>query len=77
MSDGTGVIDVVHNVAYQTKGGKTSKVTVPAADAGKVEELREALMETAAGATEELMEKFFENMELERRVTPSRVCASA
>ena len=64
MSDGTGVIDVVHNVAYQTKGGKTSKVTVPASDAGKVEELREALMETAAGATEELMEKFFENMEL-------------
>ena len=69
MSDGTGVIDVVHNVAYQTKGGKTSKVTVPASDAGKVEELREALMETAAGATEELMEKFFENMELSEEDT--------
>lgn len=65
MSDGTGVIDLVHNVAYQTKGGKTSKVPVPAADADKVAELREALMETAAGATEELMEKFFETMELE------------
>ena len=64
MSDGTGVIDIVHNTAYQTKGGKTAKVAVPAADAAKVEELREALMETAAGATEELMEKFFENMEL-------------
>ena len=64
MSDGTGVIDVVHNIAYQTKGSKTAKVAVPASDAGKVEELREALMETAAGATEELMEKFFENMEL-------------
>ena len=69
MSDGTGVIDVVHNVAYQTKGGKTSKVAVPASDAGKVEELREALMETAAGATEELMEKFFENMELSEEDT--------
>ena len=64
MSDGSGVIDLVHNVAYQTKGSKTSKVPVPAADAGKAEELREALMESAAGATEELMEKFFDSMEL-------------
>ena len=69
MSDGTGVIDVVHNIAYQTKGGKTAKVAVHASDAGKVEELREALMETAAGATEELMEKFFENMELSEEDT--------
>ncbi len=69
MSDGTGVIDVVHNIAYQTKGGKTAKVAVPASDAGKVEELREALMETAAAATEELMEKFFENMELSEEDT--------
>ena len=60
MSDGSGVIDLVHNVAYQTKGNKTSKVPVPAADAGKAGELREALMESAAGATEELMEKFFD-----------------
>ena len=64
MSDGSGVIDLVHNVAYQTKGSKTSKVPVPAADAGKAGELREALMESAAGATEELMEKFFDTMEL-------------
>ena len=65
MSDGSGVIDLVHNVAFQTKAGKTAKVAVPAADAAKVQELREGLMETAAGATEELMEKFFETMELE------------
>ncbi len=64
MSDGTGVIDLVHNVAYQTKGGKTAKIAVPAADADKAAELREALMETAAGADEELMEKYFEEMEL-------------
>ena len=64
MSDGTGVIDLVHNTAYQTKGGKTSKVPVPAADADKVESLRETLMEAAAGADEELMEKYFESMEL-------------
>ena len=64
MSDGSGVIDLVHNTAYQTKAGKTAKVPVPAADQDRVEELRMALMETAAGATEELMEKFFDTMEL-------------
>ena len=64
MSDGTGVIDLVHNVAYRTSGGKTAKGAVPAEDADKVAELRETLMETAAGATEELMEKYFEEMEL-------------
>ena len=64
MSDGTGVIDLVHNVAYRTSGGKTAKVAVPAEDADKVAELRETLMEAAAGATEELMEKYFEDMEL-------------
>ncbi len=69
MSDGTGVIDLVHNVAYQTKGNKTVKVDVPAADADKVEALRETLFETAAGADEELMEKFFEDMILSEEDT--------
>lgn len=69
MSDGTGVIDLVHNVAYQTKGNKTVKVDVPAADADKVEALRETLFETAAGADEELMEKFFEDMMLSEEDT--------
>lgn len=64
MSDGTGVIDLVHNVAYKTAGAKTTKVEIPAADASKMEDLRAVLMEAAAGATEELMEKFFDTMEL-------------
>ena len=64
-SDGKGVIDLVHNVCYMTNGAKSTKGAVPAADAGHVEDLRMELMETAAGATEELMEKFFETMELE------------
>ena len=63
-SDGNGVIDLVHNVAYITKGAKVEKAAVPAADAGHAEDLRAELMEAAAGATEELMEKFFEDMEL-------------
>ena len=64
-SDGKGVIDLVHNTCYTTNGAKTVKGAVPAADAGKAEDLRAELMETAAGATEELMEKFFETMELD------------
>ena len=64
-SDGKGVIDLVHNVAYMTNGAKFTKGDVPAADAGKAEDLRAELMEAAAGATEELMEKFFDTMELD------------
>ena len=64
-SDGKGVIDLVNNVCYTTNGNKTVKGDVPAADASHAEDLRMELMETAAGATEELMEKFFETMELD------------
>ena len=64
LSDGSGVIDLVHNAAYQTKNGKTAKIAVPAADADTAAALRETLFETAAGADEGLMEKYFEDMEL-------------
>lgn len=63
MSDGTGVIDLVHNCAFQTKGGKTAKIAVPDADKDMAEELREVLMEAAA-TTEELMEKYLDEMVL-------------
>ena len=63
-ADGKGVIDLVHNAAFVTNGNKTAKVALSGDDAAKAEELREALMETAAGATEELMEKYFEEMTL-------------
>ena len=64
MSDGSGVIDLVHNKAYKTAGNKTTECPVPDADKGTAEDLRAALMEAAAGADEELMEKFFDTMEL-------------
>lgn len=63
MSDGTGVIDLVHNCAYQTSGKKTTKIAVPDADKARAEELREVLMEAAA-TTEELMEKYLEELVL-------------
>ena len=69
LSDGSGVIDLVHNCAYKTAGGKTTKCAIPDADASAAESLREALFETAAGASEELMEKYFENLELDEKDT--------
>ncbi len=64
MSDGTGVIDLVRNVAYRPNGNKRTEIAVPDADKAAVEDMRAALMEAAAGADEELMEKYFEAMEL-------------
>jgi len=69
LSDGSGVIDLVHNCAYKTVGGKTTKCDIPAADADNAASLREALFETAAGASEDLMEKYFEEMELSEEDT--------
>ena len=64
LSDGTGVIDLVHNVAYRPNGNKRAEIAIPDADKAMAEEMRAALMEAAAGADEELMEKYFEDLEL-------------
>ena len=60
----TGIVDLLHNKAYEVKGGKAVECAIPASVADEVETLRAELMEAAAGADEELMEKFFETMEL-------------
>ena len=63
--DGSVVVDLLSGKAFAAdKVGKASEQAVPADMTGEVEELRAELMETAAGADEELMEKFFEAMEL-------------
>ena len=56
----TCVVDLLHNKAYDAKG----ECAIPAEVADEVESARAELMEAAAGADEELMEKFFETMEL-------------
>ena len=63
-ADGNGVVDLVKNVVYTTNGNKTAKAPAAGADADKAESLREALMENAAGADEELMEKYLEELTL-------------
>ena len=59
-----GVASLLDNKAYMGEG-KNYKVTdIPASVSDAVESAREVLMEAAAGCDEELMEKFFEEMEL-------------
>ena len=60
----TAIVDLLHNKAYETKGGKAAPCAIPADVKDEVETLRAELMEAAAGADEELMEKFFDTMEL-------------
>jgi len=60
----TAIVDLLHNKAYEVKGGKAAACAIPASIADEVETLRAELMEAAAGTDEELMEKFFETMEL-------------
>ena len=60
----TAIVDLLHNTAYEVKGGKAAACAIPADMADEVETLRAELMEAAAGADEELMEKFFDTMEL-------------
>ncbi|MBQ9411889.1 MAG: GTP-binding protein, partial [Oscillospiraceae bacterium] len=63
-SDGSAIIDLVHNKAYKTSGNKRTECPIPDADKAAVEDMRAVLMEAAAGADEELMEKYFDTMEL-------------
>ena len=60
----TAIVDLLHNTAYEVKGGKAAACAIPADMADEVEALRAELMEAAAGSDEELMEKFFDTMEL-------------
>jgi elongation factor G len=60
----TGVVCVLENKAYAGEGKGLKEIPIPDALADEVAAARETIMEAAAGADEELMERFFENMEL-------------
>ncbi len=55
---------VLENKAFTGEGKTLKAIDIPASVAGEVEAAREAIMEAAAGADDELMEKFFEEGEL-------------
>ena len=60
----TGVVCVLENKAFTGEGKTLKEIPIPDFVSGEVESAREAIMEAAAGADEELMEKYFEEMEL-------------
>ena len=59
-----GVVCMLENKAYIGEGKTYKEIEIPASMSSAVDSAREAIMEAAAGADEELMEKFFEEMEL-------------
>ena len=59
-----GVVCVLENKAFTGEGKNRKEIPIPADMADAVNSAREAIMEAAAGADEELMEKYFEEMEL-------------
>lgn len=59
-----GIVDVVNKKAYRFEGSKRSEIAVPAELSSRVDELNNELAESAAETSEELMEKYFETMEL-------------
>ena len=63
--DGEGVIDIVHGLGFRWNGKAAEEFKLSDADAAKAANMKEQLMETAAGASEELMETYFESMSLE------------
>ena len=60
----TGVVCVLENKAFIGEGKTLKEIEIPDFVADEVESAREAIMEAAAGAEDELMEKFFEDGEL-------------
>jgi elongation factor G len=55
-----GVVDLVKGVAYTSSDGKESEVPIPQDMAGAVAQYREKLIEAAAEADDDLMEKYLE-----------------
>lgn len=59
------IIDIVLNKQLTFNGGKVEMSDIPAEYADRAEELRMALVEEAAAADDALMEKYFENGDLD------------
>ena len=68
-----GIVDVITKKAYKMDGNKRVDMAVPDSMSDRLEELYTELAESAAETSEELMEKYFETMELspEEKSTPA------
>ncbi|MBE6995040.1 MAG: GTP-binding protein, partial [Ruminococcaceae bacterium] len=58
-----GVINLLSQTVYKSEGGKITEHPIPDNKKEKVENLRNALIESVAESSEELMEKYFEGEE--------------
>ena len=63
----TGVVCILENKAFTGEGKTLKEIPIPASAASAVESAREAIMEAAAGADDELMEAYFENGDVYKR----------
>ncbi|MBQ5985205.1 MAG: elongation factor G [Bacteroidales bacterium] len=64
VNPGPGLEGIVDVITMKFYNAKNEELDIPAAYADEAEELRAELMEKAAEGSDELMEKFFETMEL-------------
>ena len=62
--DFIGYVDAIHNKAYKFDGKKTAEIPVPADMEALLDHYRTQLLEAAAENEEELMEKYFDGVEL-------------
>jgi len=58
-----GIVDVISRKAYVAEGGKQKEIPVPDSMNAELEELYNAVNESVAETSEELMEKFFDGQE--------------
>jgi len=56
-----GVVDILSQKAYAYEGGQTNEMPIPPAEAGRVAEWRQKVLEAAAEADDALLEKFFDS----------------
>ena len=62
-----GIVDIISKKAFNITGGKRVEIPIPAELQSKVNTYFEELTENAAGTSEELMEKYFEEGELSEK----------
>jgi len=58
-----GVVDIVSRKAYTVEGGKQKEIPIPDSMSSELDELYNAVNESVAETSEELMEKFFDEQE--------------
>jgi len=58
-----GVVDIVNRKAYAAEGGKQKEIPIPDSMSAELEELYNAVNESVAETSEELMDKFFDGQE--------------